>query len=354
MDNKKLQTVISEYGKKVAENKEVYLQEEKDRDDRIKYYKSFTRAKLLSAAPEEFAEYIGKLWSMRVWGNKDYIINKLNADNPEIRKQLGELLYGTGPVESRWDNFSNNVKGLGHAAISELLGYIYPDECIVLNRTTLISLGYLGVPNLPKYSYQFTGKKYTEICKICKGIAEELKKNDIAYNSLLAVDYFFWSDVMPLAEKNVPMNELVTEKKVGKKESKSLHDEIKEKLIKIGSTLGFVSREEIKVATGAKVDVVWEAQIGNMGKVIYVFEVQTAGSIDSLILNLQRARKNKAVQAVVAVSDEKQIAKILGECQDLIPDLKTWDYNDVMAVSDALERAYDSIYRLKLVPNSFD
>ena len=42
-----------------------------------------------------------------------------------------------------------------------------------------------------------------------------------------------------------------------------------------------------------------------MGKVIYAFEVQTHGSIDSLILNLQKATNNFAVQAIVAVSDEK-------------------------------------------------
>ena len=50
-----------------------------------------------------------------------------------------------------------------------------------------------------------------------------------------------------------------------------------------------------------------------LGKVIYVFEVQSKGSIDSLILNLKKAQRNAAVQAVVAVSNEEQLAKIIHE-----------------------------------------
>lgn len=42
-----------------------------------------------------------------------------------------------------------------------------------------------------------------------------------------------------------------------------------------------------------------------------MFEVQSKGSIDSLILNLKKAQSNAAVQAVVAVADEEQLAKII-------------------------------------------
>ena len=71
------------------------------------------------------------------------------------------------------------------------------------------------------------------------------------------------------------------------------------------------------VSAGSKVDAVWEATIGNMGRVIYVFEVQTKGSIDSLILNLLKSKKNAAVQGVVAVSDAKQLEKIRAHAEDV-------------------------------------
>ena len=77
--------------------------------------------------------------------------------------------------------------------------------------------------------------------------------------------------------------------------------------------LGFSADTEVKVSEGAKVDAVWEVTIGNLGRVIYVFEVQTKGSIDSLVLNLLKSLNNPAVQGIVAISDLKQIERIKKE-----------------------------------------
>ncbi len=143
--------------------------------------------------------------------------------------------------------------------------------------------------------------------------------------------------------------------KISNKDSKSVHDEIKEKLVAIGELLGFESRAEVKIAAGAVVDAIWEAKIGNMGKAIYVFEVQSKGSIDSLILNLKKAQSNAAVQAVVAVADETQLEKIILESKGVIEEksLRTWDSDDILAVYDSLVRAHESINKLALVPESF-
>jgi len=113
---------------------------------------------------------------------------------------------------------------------------------------------------------------------------------------------------------------------------------------------------EKKVADGAVVDVVWEATIGNMDRVLYGFEVQTKGSIDSLLLNLLKALNNVAVQAVVAVSDEAQIEKIKKEAAGinaLNEKIRYWDYREVLKNHECLSTAFDSINALKLVPRSF-
>ena len=197
-----------------------------------------------------------------------------------------------------------------------------------------------------------------EVCTIAKEIAQELKKSGAENFDLLAVDYFLWDEILPLAEKKsqspeAPISE--SKKPTTISDSKSLHDEIKEKLVAIGELLGFDSRSEVKITAGAVVDAVWEAKIGNMGKAIYVFEVQSKGSIDSLILNLKKAQSNAAVQAVVAVADEEQLAKIIRESAGVIDEksLHTWDSEDVLAVYDALVRAHESINKLALVPESF-
>lgn len=360
MNNNKLCNAISEFSKNKKINAAYYEENWSERKERREYYQSFTKDKLLKMTEDEFLEYISKLWSMLIWGNKKYIVDKLIADNgfSSLKKHLSDLLYGSAKIETRWDVFLKSIKGMGPATISELLTYANPDEYVIFNRTTILCFTYLDIPNMPKYNYQYTGKKYAEVCKIAKEISTALKETGAEDYDLLAVDYFMWDEILPLAEKKEVKTDEISPKKdktVSDKDSKSLHTEIKEKLVAIGELLGFESRSEVKITTGAVVDVVWEAKIGNMGKAIYVFEVQSKGSIDSLILNLKKAQSNAAVQAVVAVADEAQLAKIMGESSGVIDEksLRTWDSEDVLAVYDSLVRAHESINKLALVPESF-
>ena len=360
MNDTKLKSAIQAYISKKKTNAAYYDENWTERKERKEYYQSFDKAKLLSMTEDQFLEYISKLWSMLIWGNKKYAVDKLIADNgfENVKKQLVELLYGSAAIEKRWDAFLKNVKGLGPATISELLTYINPQEYVIFNKTTISCYTYLDIPDMPKYNYQYTGKKYVEVCTTAKQIAAMLKSAGADDADLLAVDYFLWDEILPLAEKktpDVPQPVPVVDKPVSAKDTKSLHDEIKEKLVAIGELLGFESRAEVRITAGAVVDAVWEAKIGNMGKAIYVFEVQSKGSIDSLILNLKKAQNNAAVQAVVAVADEGQLAKIIKESKGVIDekDLRTWDSEDLLAVYDALVRAHESINKLALVPESF-
>lgn len=359
MNTEKLNLAITEFTKKKKSNATYYKENWTERKERKEYYQSFTKDKLLKMNENEFLEYISKLWSMLIWGNKKYVVDKLISDNgfDKLKKQLIDLLYGSANIEKRWDSFLKTIKGLGPATMSELLTYANPEEYVIFNKTTILCFSYLGIPNMPKYNYQYTGEKYTEICNIAKEISSALKEASMEEYDLLTVDYFLWDEVLPLAEKKNTENIPITadRKPVSTTDSKSLHDEIKEKLVAIGELLGFESRSEVKIATGAVVDAVWEAKIGNMGKAIYVFEVQSKGSIDSLILNLKKAQNNAAVQAVVAVADEEQLAKIISENAGVIDEnsLRTWDSEDVLVVYDSLVRAHESINKLALVPESF-
>ena len=359
MNALKLNHAISEFSKKSKSNAAYYEENWEERNERKEYYQSFTKEKLLSMSEEDFLEYISKLWSMLIWGNKKYVVDKLIQDNgfANLKKHLAELLYSNDSIEKRWDVFLKTVKGIGPATISELLTYANPEEYVIFNKTTILCYGYLGIPDMPKYNYQYTGQKYAEVCSIAKDIAKELKKAGADDYDLLAVDYFLWDEILPLAEKKVdaPVEVQPAPVATSKKHNVSIHDELKEKLVTIGGLLGFESRSEVRITAGAVVDAVWEAKIGNMGKAIYVFEVQSKGSIDSLILNLKKAQNNAAVQAVVAVADEEQLAKIIKESKGVIDekDLRTWNADDVLAVHDALVRAHESINKLALVPESF-
>lgn len=170
MNVQKLNAAISSFLKNQKSNAAYYEDHWAERRERKLYYQSFTKDKLLSMTEDEFLEYVSKLWSMLIWGNKKYVVDKLIADNgfTALKKQLAELLYGTNPIEKRWDLFLKSVKGMGPATISELLTYANPQEYAIFNKTTILCFGYLDIPDMPKYNYQYTGKKYIEVCTIAK------------------------------------------------------------------------------------------------------------------------------------------------------------------------------------------
>lgn len=361
MNIEKLDKAIKEFSRKKKENAVYYRDNWNDRKERKAYYQAFTEERILNMTEDEFFEFISKLYSMMIWGNKKYVVDKTLSDNDfdYLKQELAELLYGNDIIENRWDRFIKSIKGIGPATISELLCYIDPTKYMIFNGTTVRCFEYLDVPDMPKYNYQYTGAKYVEVCALSEEISKRIRETGEEDYGFLAVDYFLWDEILPLYEKRSSADEdRDSNKNTGndqESDSKSIHDEIKEKIVTIGELLGFESRPEVKIATGAIVDAVWEAKIGNMGKAIYVFEVQSKGSIDSLVLNLKKAQANAAVQAVIAVADEKQLSKILEESQGVIDEdtLRTWEAEDVLAVYDSLTRAHESINKLALVPESF-
>lgn len=360
MNQNKLTAAIARFKFRQNENPDVMNEAMEERRERITYYQNFSAEKLFAMTEDDFCKYLGQLWAMIIWGNKKYVVDKIIADNgfDNVKKQLVELIFGSADIAKRWDDFLRKVKGMGAATISELLSYYQPDEYIIFNGSTVKALNYLEVPDLPKYNYQYSGKKFVKVCGIGKQIAARMKAEGFIDTTLLAVDYLMWDEMPPVNEVEDRPTAQSQETNVHNHQiQSSIHDEIKQKIVDIGVWLGFESRAEIKIAPGAVVDAVWEVKIGNMGKAIYVFEVQSSGSIDSLILNLLRAQSNAAVQAIVAVSTLMQIEKIKKEVPADAIDrkkLKMWDFDEVVMVHESLSKAHASINKLALVPDGFN
>jgi hypothetical protein len=364
MDLNLLKEHIKHYLKEIEKEHEKHIQDMAERKERKSFYQSWTRERILNIGEEELYDYLAKLWAMLIWGNKHYVVDKLIKENgfDVVRTELSELVWGTKDIIERWERHRKKIKGMGPAMMSEILCHTHPSEYMLWNRRAYVALNYLGVQNLPRYDYQMTGKKYSELSAVAKEIALELEKGGIENPDLLTVDYFIWDEL----QVEETLSQIFTKpKKTKVKEDADLedietsdfiHNEVRDKLADIGRWLGFLSQIEIKVAEGSKVDTVWEATIGNMGRVIYVFEVQTKGSIDSLIVNLLKSLNNPAVQGVVAVSDAVQLEKIEKHAVnvgDLSKKLKYWDYKEVLQIHEALQAVNESINSLGLVPQGF-
>jgi len=355
---------ISEYKGQMAADPDAYHHDLEERRDRVAYYQSWSRDRLLSMTEDDLYEYVSRLWAMLIWGNKHYVVDKLIETHglEQVRQALADLVWGEEVVSDRWNTFRKGIKGMGPAMMSEILCHTHPQDCMLWNRRAYVALNYLGISDLPRHNYQFTGAKYEALSDIAKVIAAEMAAQGISDVSLLTVDYFIWHELQvednlsQIHKKAVEPTEASDVEQADQQTSDFIHDEIRDKLADIGAWLGLTSRTEVKVSDGSRVDAVWEQTIGNMGRVIYVFEVQTKGSIDSLILNLLKSMNNPAVQGVVAVSDTAQLERIRKHAAGvggLREKLKYWDYKEVLQVHEALESVNESINSLGLVPQGF-
>lgn len=356
MNEKLYLSALSNYKKWADYNKTAVESECHERHAMCEEMQSYSKERLQNLSEEEFFNLIAPLWAMRMWGNKKYYLDNVIESNGMdlIREQLVNLFYGKTSIEKRWDEFREKVKGFGPAIISELLNKFNPNEYILWNKKSLTGFIALGIPNVPKSNSALDGKKYAYLSKVGCELVNSAKKQGVSeIEDLLALDYFIWKDLQIEPTENTTSIGEKAEKETEKQKA-FVHNDVRDRIRDIGSLLVFRAEVEKKVADGAVVDAIWEMSVGNMGRITYVFEVQTSGSIDSLLLNLMKAKNNPSVQGIVAVSDAKQLEKIKKEASSLkaiCDDLKLWDYNDVLKVFDALSNAYESINSLGLVPS---
>jgi len=362
MNKSLLKKHIDHFKKQSMKHEEEFREHSRERAELVSFYQTFTKNKILKMSNDDVFDYLSKLWAMLIWGNKHYVVDKIISDNglENFREALADLVWGADDIVERWDRFRKGVKGMGPAMISEILCKTHPNEFLLWNRRAYVGLKYLEVDGLPRYDYQLTGKVYKHLCDIGKEIARALAAAGFEDTSLLAVDYFLWDELQ--VEDNLSnlhrkkVTEIIEKDLDSEEASQFIHNDIRDKLRDIGQWLGFNANIEQRVSEGSKVDTIWEATIGNMGRVIYVFEVQTKGSIDSLIINLLKSLNNPAVQGVVAVSDNKQLEKIkkhVKDVKDLNDKLKYWDYEDILQVHEKLEFVNASINQLGLAPQGF-
>ena len=339
-----------------------FEQDLRERSDIVKYYRQFSRERMIAMAADDIYDYLSRLWAMQIWGNKHYVVDKVIEDNGlnDFERSLADFVWKEADIARRWDVFRSGVKGMGPAMMSEILCKTHPDDFMLWNRRAYVGLNYLRVDGLPRYDYQLSGEVYKHLCDVSKDIAAELRKAGLQDTTLLAVDYFIWAELQ--VEDNLTNiyvrkgEEAEGAEPTGVSESKLIHNDVRDKLRDIGQWLGFTANIEQKVSEGSKVDTIWEATIGNMGRVIYIFEVQTKGSIDSLILNLLKSLNNPAVQGVVAVSDREQLEEIKNQVRgvkELRDKLKYWDYEEILRVHEGLEFVNACINNLGLVPQGF-
>ena len=279
-----------------------------ERREHTEFFHSLDRQDLERMDEALLREIFGRLWASGFWGNKEYPVQRILANGlGNLQRAFVRLFDDRTPVSQRYDRFLKAIKGLGPASVTEMLSYRSPQSCGIWNDPARKSLDLLGFGEvLPLGKYRLSPSDLDRVNMILDAVGDELRQAGLELTDLHGVDFFLWV-VWRNRGKEVegPLS----------RDSASDwdHDEVRDKLAEIGAWLGFSTETEKPISYGARVDVTWRASIGNLGVVTYVFEVQKGGSIDSLILNLEKAKGNATVQKVVAVSDAKQLERIREE-----------------------------------------
>lgn len=283
------------------------------------------------------------LWSMQWWSNIDYIkqlwIGEVGGIE-NLKKAMRELIWGDDDIAKRYDLFRYRVRGMGSSTITEILNAARPDRYAIWNSQIRKALEKLGIVELSKV-YQITGDQYKEIISLLGRFIRLLKdKNAPSEPNFLDVDYFLYYIATQIDDS-------------GQSDTTYDSEEITQHLTKVGSLLGFDVLREVTITPGARVDLVWSSRVGILGLIKYVFEVQTKGSIKSLLMNLVLAAKDPTVQKVIAVSDAEQLELIRREAEplkELHDKIIYWDVQELRRVSELIEEFYGMIQRLGFTP----
>jgi hypothetical protein len=197
---------------------------------------------------DEFREVYKELWASSIWSNKDwYITNKLMTPNglDKIKTELKKLLYGADDIETRYDEFRDNISGFGAATISEILHMVYPEKYCLWNDKPKTVLPFLGLNILPEkfFKYQLNdGSEYLQCVQALDGIKNELTQFGI--KDFIDLDIFFWHifDVIP-SVKPVPVKRKVEQAiitTVPSKISIDSHEGAEFYLLELGKVLGYL------------------------------------------------------------------------------------------------------------------
>src|SRR5690242_4848913 len=67
----------------------------------------------------------------------------------KIKDELKKLLYDTGSIIERYNNFKNNIKGFGPSSISEILHFVFPEKYCLWNEKPKTVLPIINLDILP-------------------------------------------------------------------------------------------------------------------------------------------------------------------------------------------------------------
>ncbi len=342
IDAERLKNFIPAFRKFLPREGEKWKKEREDKDAFFARY--FSKDQVDKLDEGTLRELIHILWAFNGWTNKDWLHEQmLKSGLPSIRLAFKNLLYGSEPIAKRFDEVRKNVLMMGAASISEILTHHDHTKYPIWNSRSRRGLVVLGVDEalLPK-SAQISGGQYQDFCGLVEKVRAQVADSYPEFTDLFTLDFLLYF-ISTQESKEVGT------RRGRKGEAGFDHSEVIDQILELGDGLGFEVQKEYGVAPGCRVDAIWRSRVANLGTIAYAFEVHHKGSRDSAILNLQRVRKDPAIQKVIVVSSTDELATFRREIATLDESFRnSVGYLDIID----LQRALENLEQLKDILNS--
>ena len=173
-----------------------YQEDCKNRQQREALFNSILTPSSIDQMTElEFGQVISSLWASQMWGNKSYLVDKMIQENglPVLIAQMKNLLWGTGDVISRYNEFRKKIRGFGTATLAEILAFVHPDCFGIWNDRARAALKQLGFDVSLSFlnKSQLSGQEYQQFNDLLGLIVYNLNNQGFADIDFLGVNYYF-------------------------------------------------------------------------------------------------------------------------------------------------------------------
>ena len=212
--------------------------------------RAFSKEMLKEASDEEFiktlTDALSSLWAMAVWTKRERRINQIIERNgvKKLRDMFYNLIYGSAPLEERFDSFLANIWGLGVAAVTEILCFVEPEKYAMWNKKVVLAIEKLGLledlaktlglrKNKVAGVLSINGRQYVKIIKFLDRLRTEIERVTNQRLDFLELDYFLYY-IAEVAETPI----------IGEEEEREIitsHEEAQYYLLKLGQLLGYVT-----------------------------------------------------------------------------------------------------------------
>ena len=231
---------------KATDTGKAWTREREEKRQLLSY--AFSKKMLREASDEEFiralTDALKSLWAMGIWVKREQRINRIIERNGvgKLRDKFYELIYGSAPLEERFDSFLANVWGLGVATVTEILCFVKPEKYAMWNKKVVLAIKKLGMLKDLAKTLGFRGRKigipsingrqYVKIIEFLDTLRRELEQITNQNIDFLELDYFLYY-VLEVAETPIVREE--------ERRAITKHYEAQYYLLKLGKLLGYVT-----------------------------------------------------------------------------------------------------------------